>query len=85
MMTNVTTAAGEFDVIELTNEVPINRAGGVGTVVEHLCRGLQQLDVRALSFLVAHGHGAEELERVLLDVPSAADHLHSHSHRAAVL
>jgi hypothetical protein len=30
------TARRAFDVIEITNEMPLNRTGGVGTVIDNL-------------------------------------------------
>ena len=50
-----------FDIIEITNELPTNRLGGVGSVIENLKSGFQKLGVRALWFLVDHSYKNDEI------------------------
>jgi glycosyltransferase involved in cell wall biosynthesis len=59
------TARREFDVLEVTNEMPWNRLGGVGTVIENLISGFEATGTRALWFLVDHSYGPAELETIL--------------------
>lgn len=68
MITN--TDVRTFDVIEITNEMPFNRIGGVGSVIENLLSGFQTLDIQALWFLVDHSYRPFELEKILADYPS---------------
>ena len=82
-----------FDVIEITNEMPLNRLGGVGTVIENLMTGLAAEGVRALWFLTDHGYLASQIEEILARFPDVAvgsvDHLdgfsapivHTHSYQ----
>jgi glycosyltransferase involved in cell wall biosynthesis len=62
----------EYDVIELTNEMPINRKGGVGSVIENLASGFRSLGVRVLWFLLDHNYHDFEVERVLAEFPDIA-------------
>jgi glycosyltransferase involved in cell wall biosynthesis len=66
------TDARSFDVVEVTNEMPVNRIGGVGTVVENLLSGFVDVGVRALWFVLDHGYRPFELERLLAEYPSVA-------------
>jgi hypothetical protein len=43
VLTNTTERT--FEIIELTNEMPINRMGGVGTMIENLIRGFDEQQV----------------------------------------
>jgi glycosyltransferase involved in cell wall biosynthesis len=61
-----------FDVVEITNEMPWNRIGGVGTVVENLISGFAALGTRALWFLIDHGYRPFEVERILAGWPNVA-------------
>ena len=70
MITN--TARRRFDVVEVTNEMPVNRIGGVGTVVESLASGFAEIGTRALWFLVAHPYRAFELDEILDRFPAVA-------------
>jgi glycosyltransferase involved in cell wall biosynthesis len=97
MITN--TDVRSFDVIEITNEMPWNRIGGVGTVIENLIAGLETLGTRALWFLVDHSYRPLEVERILARYPSVAvgghddltnfdapvAHLHSYNVNAGLL
>ena len=88
------TEARDFDVIEVTNEMPPNRIGGVGTVVENLLSGFAAIGVRTLWFLVDHGYQPFEIDRMLSEYPCGAigtpeelkrfaapiTHLHSYHH-----
>lgn len=59
------TVEREFDVIEVTNEMPWNRIGGVGTVIENLMSGLAATGTKALWFLVDHDYRARDVESIL--------------------
>lgn len=61
-----------FDVVEITNEMPWNRIGGVGTVVENLISGFAALGTQALWFLIDHGYRPFEVERILAAWPNVA-------------
>jgi glycosyltransferase involved in cell wall biosynthesis len=61
-----------FDVVEITNEMPWNRIGGVGTVVENLISGFAALGTQALWFLVDHGYRPFEVDRILARWPNVA-------------
>jgi len=93
------TDISDFDVVEVTNEMPLNRIGGVGTVVEHLIAGLRTIGVRALWYVVDHRYRPHEIDRILDEVPSVAVgtaeelasvraslvHLHSYNHHEGLL
>lgn len=42
-----------FDVIQVTNELPAGKVGGVGTVIDNLASGFRKMGLRALWFLVS--------------------------------
>lgn len=89
----------EFDVLEVTNEMPWNRIGGVGTVIENLISGFEATGTRALWFLVDHGYRAGDVEAILARYDSVVvgthedlrrfeapvAHLHSYSVNARLL
>ena len=50
MLTNF--HGNEFDVVEVTNELPVNRLGGVGSVIDNLMSGFNALDIKVLWYLV---------------------------------
>ena len=54
-----------FDVIEITNEMPVNRTGGVGTVIDNLMTGLASEGIAALWFLTDHGYGRAQVDHIL--------------------
>ncbi len=54
-----------FDVVEITNEMPLNRTGGVGTVIDNLMSGFAGEGIRALWFLTDHGYNAAQMDDVL--------------------
>lgn len=70
MITN--TDRGAFDVIEITNEMPLNRTGGVGTVIENLITGLAGEGIAALWFLTDHGYNAAQVDAILQRFPDVA-------------
>lgn len=88
-----------FDVVEVTNEMPWNRIGGVGTVIENLMSGFEATGTRALWFLVDHGYPPAEVEAILARYDSVAvgthedltrfdapvAHLHSYAVNARLL
>jgi len=61
-----------FDVIELTNEMPVHRNGGVGTVVEGLMTGLAYAGLRVLWFLTDHKYSPSQVRQVLDLFPNVA-------------
>lgn len=63
MITN--TRDRRFDVIEVTNEMPAQRMGGVGTVVENLISGFAAEGVRPLWFVTDHGYRPAQLDALL--------------------
>ncbi|HTU55084.1 MAG TPA: glycosyltransferase family 4 protein [Acetobacteraceae bacterium] len=67
-----------FDVIQLTNELPTGKLGGVGTVIDGLASGLRKLGLSVLWFLV--DEAAEpgrttpfSLEGAMVEVGTLAD------------
>lgn len=58
-----------FDVIEITNEMPVNRTGGVGTVIDNLMTGLAGEGIAALWFLTDHGYSATQVDEILRRFP----------------
>jgi glycosyltransferase involved in cell wall biosynthesis len=70
MLTN--TDRRSFDVIEVTNEMPIHRTGGVGTVIEGLMSGLAAEGLDVLWFLTDHGYGRREIAAILARFPQVA-------------
>jgi glycosyltransferase involved in cell wall biosynthesis len=93
------TAERDFDVIEITNELPQNRVGGVGSVIESLMSGFSALDVRALWYVVDHDYQTRELDAILASHPNIAlgthaelrafrapvAHVHSYRHAPGLL
>ena len=61
-----------FEVVEITNELPLNRLGGVGSAIESLISGFRTLGVRALWYLVDHHYRPEEVERILRECEHVA-------------
>jgi glycosyltransferase involved in cell wall biosynthesis len=61
-----------FDVVEITNEMPVNRIGGVGTVVENLLSGFEEIGIRALWFLADHPYRPSDLDEILRSYPNVA-------------
>jgi glycosyltransferase involved in cell wall biosynthesis len=61
-----------FDVVEITNEMPVNRIGGVGTVVENLLSGFEEIGVRALWFLADHPYRPSDVDEILAAYPDVA-------------
>jgi len=70
MITNIKDQ--EYDVIEVTNEMPVNRKGGVGSVIENLGSGFRSIGAKALWFLLDHNYRDFEVERVLTEFPDIA-------------
>jgi glycosyltransferase involved in cell wall biosynthesis len=54
-----------FDVVEITNEMPFNRVGGVGTVVDNLLTGFEEIGVAAVWFLTDHHYRPSDLDEIL--------------------
>jgi glycosyltransferase involved in cell wall biosynthesis len=66
------TARRAFDVIEITNEMPLNRTGGVGTVIDNLISGFAAEGVAALWYLTDHGYDDAQIEEILARFPHVA-------------
>lgn len=93
------TPARQFDVIEITNEMPYNRIGGVGSVIESLMSGFATLGVRALWYVVDHAYSPREVATILAQHPCVAfgnhgeladfhapvAHVHSYRHAPGLL
>jgi hypothetical protein len=54
-----------FEVIEITNEMPHNRIGGVGSVIESLMSGFEAIGVEALWYVTDHEYPAHEIDAIL--------------------
>lgn len=97
MITNTTER--NFDVIEITNEMPHNRMGGVGSVIESLASGFAAIGVRALWYVTDHEYQPYEVEAILASHPCVAVgseaelahfrapvvHIHSYNHGPGLL
>ena len=70
MLTNATRR--DFDVIEITNEMPTHRMGGVGTVMEGLMSGLPAEGLRPLWFVTDHAYRPAQVEALLARFPDVA-------------
>jgi len=93
------TECRDFDVIEITNEMPHNRLGGVGSVIESLMSGFAALGVRALWYVADHPYRPHEVEAILTQHPHVAlgthaeigsfrapvAHVHSYNHAPGLL
>lgn len=89
----------DYEVIEITNEMPFNRIGGVGSVIESLQSGFAALGVRALWYVADHQYLPHEAEAILGRHPHVAlgghaglaafrapvVHVHSYSHAPGLL
>jgi len=89
----------DFDVIEITNEMPHNRMGGVGSVIEALTSGFAAIGVRALWYVTDHGYQPYEVDAILASRASVAlgseaelahfrapvVHVHSYNHGPGLL
>jgi len=63
MITNGKT--NKYDAIVVTNEMPVNRRGGVGSVIENMASGFSSAGVNVLWFLIDHDYSGAEIERVM--------------------
>lgn len=61
-----------FDVVEITNEMPFNRIGGVGSVIDALRSGFAELGVDSLWFVTDHEYQPFEIDELLARYPSVA-------------
>jgi len=64
--------ACDYHVIEITNEMPLNRKGGVGSVIENLASGLRFLGVKILWLLLDHTYNDFEVQKILAEYPDMA-------------
>ncbi len=55
----------KYDAVIVTNEMPVNRRGGVGSVIENMASGFSSSGVNALWFLVDHNYSDAEIARVM--------------------
>lgn len=95
----INTDEKNFDVIEITNEMPYNRIGGVGSVIDNLISGFRSTCIKALWFLVDHSYRTFEIENIMNSYPSVAIgsyedlgrfsapvvHLHSYNYNPGLL
>lgn len=93
------TPCRDFEVIEVTNEMPHNRMGGVGSVIESLASGFAALGVRALWYVADHSYHPHEVDAILAQHPDVAlgrheelqefrapvAHVHSYNHAPGLL
>lgn len=91
--------ARAFDVIEITNEMPINRLGGVGSVIDGLIQGFHALRLNVLWFVLDHHYSTTESAQLLATYPNLAigapadlqrlhapvAHLHTYNHDPRLL
>lgn len=70
MISNSTSSS--YDLIEVTNELPVNRLGGVGSVIENLASGFDALGVRVLWYLIDHPYSEHEINYILEKYPNVA-------------
>ncbi|MEO8923031.1 MAG: glycosyltransferase, partial [Caldimonas sp.] len=89
----------EFAVVEITNELPFNRLGGVGSAIAGLSDGLAAIGLPALWYLVDHHYTASEIDLLLREhsnvavgsidelaaIRSPVAHLHTYNHNPAIL
>jgi hypothetical protein len=93
------TAERDFEVIEITNEMPYNRIGGVGSVIESLMSGFAKLGVHALWYVADHQYPEHEVAAILARYPrvvlgnhaelaafrAPVAHVHSYNHPPGLL
>jgi glycosyltransferase involved in cell wall biosynthesis len=69
----LTNATGRhFDIIQVTNEMPAHRMGGVGTVMESLMSGLRAQGLRPLWFVTDHAYRPAQVAGLLARFPDVA-------------
>jgi glycosyltransferase involved in cell wall biosynthesis len=92
-------AVDQFQFIEVTNELPFNRLGGVGSVIDSLIEGFATLGVPVLWYLTDHDYSADDIDRILAQFPNVAiggmeeldklkapiAHLHTYNHHPRIL
>ncbi|MGZ5205224.1 MAG: glycosyltransferase family 4 protein [Caldimonas sp.] len=88
-----------FEVIEITNEMPQNRIGGVGSVIESLMSGFDALGVRALWYVTDHEYQPYEVDAILAsrhdvafgshaelgEFAAPVAHIHSYNHAPGLM
>jgi glycosyltransferase involved in cell wall biosynthesis len=93
------TASRAFEVIEITNEMPHNRMGGVGSVIEALMSGFNAEGLSALWYVADHAYQPYEVDAMLARYPNVAfgstaelghfsapvAHIHSYHHPPGLL
>ena len=97
MRTNYHT--NEFDAVEVTNELPVNRLGGVGSVIDSLMTGFEALNAKVLWYLIDHDYSPTDLDYILSrydnvavgsideleNIKAPVAHLHTYNHNSKVL
>lgn len=92
-------AVDDVAVIEITNELPLNRLGGVGSAIDSLISGFQAMGVKVLWYLIDHHYRQAEVDRILAEFSNVAIgsledlaairapvvHLHTYNHNPAIL
>lgn len=86
-------------VVEITNELPFNRLGGVGSAIDSLISGFRSIGLPTLWYLVDHHYQPLEIEQILREfanvavgsldelaaVPAPIAHLHTYNHNPDIL
>jgi glycosyltransferase involved in cell wall biosynthesis len=92
-------AVNDAAAMEITNELPLNRLGGVGSVIDGLIGGFQALGLPVLWYLIDHHYSQAEIGRIFAEFPNVAigsvedlqtirapiAHLHTHNHNPKIL
>jgi glycosyltransferase involved in cell wall biosynthesis len=89
----------EYAVVEITNELPFNRLGGVGSAVASLIGGFSAIGLPVLWYLVDHHYTSWEIDVLLREHANVAvgslnelkaisapiAHLHTYNHDPAIV
>ena len=89
----------DFAVVEITNELPFNRLGGVGSAIDSLISGFQTIGLPILWYLIDHHYQPFEIDQLLREYANVAvgsleeleairapiAHLHTYNHNPGIL
>ncbi len=89
----------DFAAVEITNELPFNRLGGVGSAIDGLITGFEKIGLPTLWYLVDHHYRPAEIDQLLREHANVAvgsldelaairapvAHLHTYNHNPAIL
>jgi glycosyltransferase involved in cell wall biosynthesis len=89
----------DFAVVEITNELPFNRLGGVGSAIDSLISGFQAIGLPTIWYLIDHHYQPFEIDQLLREYPNVAvgsleelasirapiAHLHTYNHNPGIL